>query len=326
MPNPAEMTEEVLNSWNRCHGALYQLDQSDLLWNLREQDFLRYWSDVVGKVPVLWAEATTKGVELGILPGGIWLSLYGEIAEGQEASFASGIERFAKALGKTRLAIASDEFHFLPGIPIDEPAGTRLVQAFKENGFSTAECADFVGAPENKKSSGYIGSAIEESRNLGYALSPVENEKDKEELSAFLAREFSGRWFREWKVWNQRQDTSRAFWNLLRNEKGEVLGFSRLAVRGRHGSALSSWTPGAMRLPLDAQNEKRSTDSCLGPIGIAAAGRGHGAGKILLGLSLHELSLQGAKQTCIDWTNAYNYYTPLGFQVVRKYFSVWKDI
>ncbi|MBW7416523.1 hypothetical protein J9A19_25120, partial [Escherichia coli] len=76
---------------------------------------------------------------------------------------------------------------------------------------------------------------------------------------------------------------------------------------------------GAMRLPLAAGAARADTDSCLGPIGISKDERGRGAGKILLGLSLHELSLQSAEPTCIDWTNAYNYYTPLGFEIVRRF-------
>ena len=105
-----------------------------------------------------------------------------------------------------------------------------------------------------------------------------------------------------------------------------MVGFSRLAKRGRVPRLSEGWTPGAMRLPLSPEAVARDTDSCLGPIGISASERGRGAGKILLGLSLHELSLQRAELTCIDWTNAYNYYTPLGFSVARRYLSFWKEL
>lgn len=326
MHNPPEMTEEVVPSWNRCHGAFYQLSECDLLWNQREQRLLRYWKSAVDEVPVLWAEAAPEGVELGIQPKGIWLSLFGSVSEGKEAAFASSVEKYARDLGKGRVAIASDEFHFLPGIPVDEPAGERLALAFKDRGFSTADCADFVGAPENPLSKEYILAAAKDAQGRGWSLRLVESAKDKEELSAFLEKEFSGRWSREWKVWGRRSDTGRAFWNLLRDEEERVLGFSRLALRGRVQPVSFGWTPGALRLPLSPNLDRFDTDSCLGPIGIAAAERGRGAGKILLGLSLQELSLQGAKQTCIDWTNAYNYYTPLGFHVVRRYLSAWKEL
>jgi hypothetical protein len=83
--------------------------------------------------------------------------------------------------------------------------------------------------------------------------------------------------------------------------------------------------PGALRFPLVAGGVDQSTDACLGPIGIAAAGRGSGAGKILLGLSLQLLLAKNAERVCIDWTNAYNYYKPLNLPAVRKYWSAVKD-
>ena len=287
---------------------------------------MRYWRDELDGVPVLWAEPSPEGLELGILPKGLWLSLFGEVSDGKEASFASAAEAFARQSGKTRLAICSDEFHFLPGIPVSEARGLKLAEAFKAKGFSTADCADFVGEPEASKCSAYCDEAEAEARRRGWTLREVESESDKAELSAFLGREFSGRWLREWKVWGIRPDTSRAFWSLLRDEKQTVLGFSRLARRGRYLPLQAGWTPGALRLPLAPQSARLDTDSCLGPIGISASERGRGAGKILLGLSLRELVLQGAKRTCIDWTNAYNYYTPLGFEIVRRYLSAWKEL
>jgi len=326
MHNHTEMTEEVVPSWNRCHAAFYQVSDSDLLWNQRDQRLLRYWKGVIDEVPVLWAEAAPEGVELGILPKGIWLSLFGEVKDGKEVSFAFSVEKYARDLGKSRVAIASDEFHFLPGLPVDEAGGQELAIAFKNIGFSSAECADFVGSTGNPQCIDYISAASRDAESRGWSLRLVESVKDKEELTEFLGKEFSGRWSREWKVWGRRADTGRAFWNLLRDERERVLGFSRLAVRGRVQPPTVGWTPGALRLPLSENRERIDTDSCLGPIGIAAEERGRGAGKILLGLSLRELSLQGAKQTCIDWTNAYNYYTPLGFQVVRRYLSVWKEL
>lgn len=318
--------EEVARSWNRCHGAFYRVAESDLFWNLQEQRLLRYWKGDVEGVPVLWAEAAPEGIELGIPAKGLWLSLFGEIPDGNEVVFAAGVEGFAKQNGKGRIAICSDEFHFLPGIPSDELSGSRLADAFRARGFSTADCADFVGDPATATCTQYRNAAAELARERGWTLRLADSEADHEALGAFLAREFPGRWTREWKVWRSRADTRRGFWNLLRDENGTVLGFSRLAARGRHSPVGAGWTPGALRLPLAADGARLDTDSCLGPIGISASERGRGAGKILLGLSLSELVLQGAKRTCIDWTNAYNYYTPLGFEIVRRYLSAWKEI
>lgn len=326
MHSTTVVIEEVARAWNRCHGAFYHVAESDLFWNLREQRLLRYWSGEADGVPVLWAEAAPEGIELGISAKGLWVSLFGEIPDGKEAAFAAAVENFARRNGKGRVAIGSDEFHFLPGIPSDDDSGARLTEALRARGFSTADCADFAGEPDGAACSEYRKAAAEMACSRGWTLRLAEGDADHEALGGFLAREFPGRWTREWKVWRSRPDTRRAFWNLLRDENGTVLGFSRLAVRGRHTPLTAGWTPGALRLPLAAAGARLDTDSCLGPIGISATERGRGAGKILLGLSLSELVLQGAKRTCIDWTNAYNYYTPLGFEIVRRYLSAWKEI
>ncbi|MGZ3737043.1 MAG: hypothetical protein ACXVC0_18880 [Bdellovibrionota bacterium] len=318
-----EQAISLLHAWNRCHGAFYQIQESDLRWNLERQTIMRYWADEIAQVPVLLAEPTPAGVAMGIVEKGIWISLYGEIRAGKEAEFSAAAEQFALSRDKKRLAFGSDEFHFLPGMPVDTEAGLRLAEAFKTRGFTPADCADFVGRPLNPKSAQYIAEARADASKRGWSLREVSSGEDHAELTAHLLREFKGRWSREWEFWQSRDDADRAFWNLLRDEKGNVLGFSRLARRGRVKDGL---TPGAMRLSLSSGGGWSDTDSCLGPIGINKSERGRGAGKILLGLSLHELSLQGAELTCIDWTNAYNYYTPLGFEIVRKFHCLWKEL
>jgi hypothetical protein len=313
---------EVLSAWNACHGAFYRASEIDLNWNLSEQKLIRYWREDFAGVPVMLAEATPEGARMGVLDKGIWVSLYGDTA-GREIAFATAAEDFARSHGKTRLAIGSDEFHFLPGAPLED---ATLTDIFKARGFTAADCADYVGTVDSEKCTAYIREAAQEALKRGWMLHGLRDARDRDDLTAFLLKEFKGRWSREWEVWQQRNDSARGFWNLLRDEHGKVLGFSRLAIRGRYPETEKGWTPGAMRLPLGTKHGRENTDSCLGPIGISKEERGRGAGKILLGLSLHEFSLQGAKLTCIDWTNAYNYYTPLGFEIVRRYLTLWKEL
>jgi len=313
---------EVLEAWNRCHGAFYQADENDLRWNLERQQLVRYWREDLAGIPVLLAEAAPEGARQGVLAHALWISLYGEVRNG--ASFVAAAEEFARRSGKKRLAIGSDEFHFLPGVPVDD---VSLAAACKAGGYTIADNADFMGSVDNPRSRAYIAEARKDLEARGWEFHGLRDARDREEMDAFLLREFKGRWHREWRMWvENEEDCARAFWHLLRDEHGKVLGFSRLAKRGRFAIPAAGWTPGAMRLPLAAGVPRSDTDSCLGPIGISKDERGRGAGKILLGLSLHELSLQSAKLTCIDWTNAYNYYTPLGFEIVRRFHCLWKEL
>ena len=324
-PQPADPAQ-VLRAWNACHGAFYRAEEADLRWNLERQDQLRYLATEWAGTPVLLGQATGEGIKRGILEKGIWASLFGEVREGDEAAFAAAAESYARAQGGGRLAIGADEFHFLPGIPVDDPAGERLASAFVARGFSSKACVDYVGSVRGSACAAYVESACADADRRGWSLRLVKGAEDQEAMTVFLAREFPGRWLREWEFQRAREDTGRAFWNLLRDEHARVIGFSRLAKRGRIPQPDSGWTPGAMRLAFAPGTGPRDTDSCLGPIGIAASERGRGGGKILLGLSIHELRLQGAELLCIDWTDAYNYYTPLEFPAVRKYRSVWKEL
>jgi hypothetical protein len=313
----------VLREWNRCHGAFYRAEESDLRWNLEEQPYMRFEAVTLAGTNAIVCETAPAGVAEGILEKGIWVSLFGKVPRGLEDDFAGAAEALARARGRERIAIGSDEFHFVPGIPIDEPDGVFLADSFVARGFSSKECADYVGSPSGAAASAYARDACEEAARRGWTLRPAETASDREALGAFLLREFPGRWHREWRFQLARSDAGRAFWSLLRDESGTVLGFSRLAKRGR---IAGGWTPGAMRLALSAEEARSGTDSCLGPIGISKSERGKGAGKILLGLSLQELRSQGAALTCIDWTDAFAYYAPLGFAVARRWRCVWKDL
>jgi hypothetical protein len=316
---------DVLRDWNRCHGAFYQASETDLRWNLGEQKMLAYAKESLAGVPAIVGSCAREGAAAGILEKGIWVGLYGEVPAGKEAGFAAAVEEHARSRGGKRVAIGSDEFHFLPGIPVDDEKGKRLAEAFRARGFSHKDCVDYVGDPRGKACTAYVSGVREDAARRSFTLKHCETERDREALDVFMRSEFPGRWTREWEFQRARTDTGRAFWNILRDDKAKVIGFSRLALRGRVKGP-GGWTPGAMRLSPSPAGGFRDTDSCLGPIGISKAERGRGAGKVLLGLSIHELSLQGAELLCIDWTDAYNYYTPLEFTAARRWQCVWKEL
>ncbi|MES2854897.1 MAG: hypothetical protein V4692_03485, partial [Bdellovibrionota bacterium] len=173
----------------------------------------------------------------------------------------------------------------------------------------------------------YIKAALEMAKSKQFGFFEAVSEIDQASLENFLAKEFPGRWAREFAFWKNNADTARAKWSILKNEADEVVGFSRSAIRGRIMPLDSAWTPGALRFPLEPTrtSEVFTNDSCLGPIGIAASERGNGTGKVLLGLVLETLRLENADRVCIDWTNAFKYYEPLEFNIARRFWTAWKS-
>lgn len=311
---------ELVADWNRCHGAFYQLNESDLLWHFGAQNWLSYQVKEVAGVRALLAIATPEGIRQGVSQKSLWLSLHGEIPAGKEEGFLLAMDQIVKEAKKTRLFIGGEEFHLIPGIP--EPAKNRFAKEVTRLGFAGAEAADFAGSLVSQEVRQYIEAANTSAKGFGWKLATAISETDLDALGVYLCAEFPGRWEREFRFWRSHAKGARGFWNLLRDESGSIRGFSRLAIRGNEDGG---WSPGALRFPLESGTVKKNTDSCLGPIGISGSERGKGAGKVLLGLSLELLFEKKAERVCIDWTNAYNYYKPLGLPAVRTYLSAWKD-
>lgn len=315
-----ENARPVLEQWNRSHPPIYQVRDCDLRWNLTEQNLVNYETMDFAGVPSLIASATADGVRAGLSATTLWVPLWGHIPEGREADFARALTE--RCGPKARLFLGADEFHFIPGIPLDE-AGHRLMAAVRSAGFEGADACDFTGALAQDE----VRHAIDEAETLraqhGWRFDDAESAAELDALADFLSREFPGRWTREFNFWRSRNDTGRAFWKLLRGEGPEILGFARMAVRGRILPIDTGWTPGALRLPLSAQRLPALDDGCLGPIGVAVSQRGKGAGRVLLGLVLQALRQHRAEQICIDWTNAIKYYEPLHFERARQYWTAW---
>lgn len=313
---------EVLSRWNSCHGAYYRIHDALLRWNLEKQEFLSYKTAQLGEVSVLYCVASEYGRKKGIPESSLWLSLWSEVPPSHEAEFLRSVEQLAAREGKTRIVFGGEEFHFIPGIPCEREVDRRLVEACRGEKYTLDEVVDFVG----DLGSAAVSLVVDESRSRaeahGWEFLPVSGSGEKEALRRFLEAEFPGRWTREFIYW-QEQSPARAQWCVLR-EKGKILGFARVASRGGKRDFWEGWNPGALRLPLGARYS--ADDACLGPIGVSREQRGRGAGRVLLGLALQKLRDFDAVRVCIDWTNAYKYYAPLQFGVVRRYCSAWRKL
>ncbi len=324
----------ILEQWTHAFGPKVQVRKSDLEWNLASQNLVTYRTTQLVNVPIVFGSASENGKKTGLPEHSLWISLWGEIAAGQEKSFLDAAIDLARREKKSRLVLGGDEFHFTPGIPLTTPQGVRLAEAARQAGFEGAEAADYVGPAQSSFVDDYIREATESEGLRDFRLLPAETDQSLDELDKFLAAEFPGRWTREFRFWRMRPDTRRAFWmTLVRSTQDQgpnaVVGFARMAVRNRFLPLDSGWSPGSLRLPLlqsaSEEAEWRGSDACLGPIGVANSSRGQGAGKALLGRVLKTLQVNQAERVCIDWTNAFKYYEPLRFERTRDFFTAWKN-
>ncbi|MCO5143990.1 MAG: hypothetical protein M9962_12945 [Oligoflexia bacterium] len=309
-----DKAESVRVAWNQWIPPEYTLDRSFLEWNLSRQSWLSYFVEEIHRVPCLFAVASHDGKSLGMNENGLWLSLYGEIED--PAGFLQALKEYAKSINKTRIQFGGEEFHFVSGIPRSEKCQGLLSELEKWN-FRTSDVVDYAG----KISSNSIQEFVQKYRPLaneqGFYFLKVEAEKDAEKMHEYLAKEFPGRWHREFLYYRKlcAENNALLSWFFFYDKQKNILGFSRI---GKAVSKFSSeqWYPGALRLPV--ADQMVMPDACLGPIGISNSYRGKGLGNLLLALTLENLLRVNAELLCIDWTDAYNYYKPLALKEVRR--------
>jgi GNAT superfamily N-acetyltransferase len=326
-----ELALKTRAQWNESHGPYFKVHDSTLYWNLNQQNLVTYKVAEITSVPIVYGVAAENGVSAGLPTRNFWLSLWGNIPAGKEDLFVKSLLELAKLEKKEKVIIGADEFHHVPGVPL--PTGEALIGALKRVGFQGAIEADFIGEVKSSSVTDYIRESEKLAKAQSLSLVPLKNQNDHAKLHAFLAKEFPGRWTREFEFWSGARiaasadpsETKRGLWMSLMRESNTLVGFARLAVRGQ-GKFENGWTPGALRLPLSNTPASAwlATDGCLGPIGVAASERGKGAGKALLGLVLRTLRDRGAERICIDWTDAIKYYEPLHFEKAREYWNAWK--
>ena len=305
----------MIEGWNLCHDASYRVEAADLGWHLGKQDWIEYETQTLEGVHCLLARASAEGARRGIPAENLWLSLMTNV-ESPEVFFPALVQ-FAQKRGVKKMLLGGEEFHWISGLPQKDAAVFQ--PTLEKLGFQFSDVVDYGGTISSSNISGYIKESHRPSWE-DWSLAKLEEEDALDELGSFLLKEFPGRWTREFHFWRERSDTKCANWFSLKNKNEMCLrGFARLSLRGKKSG---EWFPAALRMPFSTG--KSEFDSCLGPIGMAAAERGKGNGRVLLAKSLEYLLSQNAQTLCIDWTNAYNYYIPLGLPVLRKYRSAWK--
>lgn len=309
---------KILEIWNANRSPAYTIQKDHFIWNLKHQNLIDYRVVEFEEQLHLIAVASGEGIVFGLSPETLWLSLWGPVPNAKCKNFVEFLGDHARRLRKTRVQVGGEEFHFLPGAPDEESADQNLIQGFTDFSFQKSHVVDLTGSASNPLIDHYILESTAEAQSQKIQLV-----QEHTLLDQFLAKEFPGRWHREFLFWTRNSNRSKSRWLTLLDSERSAIGFARISKRS-FADQISDWTPGALKLPIRPGASPVPSDGTLGPIGIANSHRGKGSGKVLLGLTLQALRQNQVERICIDWTNAFKYYEPLGFERIRSYQSLWR--
>ncbi len=203
----------------------------------------------------------------------------------------------------SRVLVGGSLRPFTPGVLVNTPA----VPFFLENGYKYG--ADPVEWDVARNLSDYKPPPLRESSAAARPAQPGQ----EEQLLAFLAREFPGRW--HWLAERFLEEGGRiSDYMLLWTQEG-VHGACRLTFEDSRWP-IDRFYPFGLPRPW-AQ---------LGSIGISAHLRGRGLGLKLLDAGLRRLHNSGINGCVIDWTTLLDFYAICGFTPYKEWVQLWKGL
>ena len=260
-----------------------------------EEESKKIVDDETGKILGFLGVKISKNQEL--YPDTAWISLFAVRKEEQHKGYGrmllASVCESLKKHGIRMIYVGQDFNNFFSGIPDPNEEKENL---FKKCGFTMNIEQHFDLEADITKN-----ELIDH-----FDAAPFEKEfetdtyrGDKEELLAFLEREFPGRWVFEAEEAIANGKDPQSIVILWNKERTEIVGYCMLSVdeKGYGG---------------------------LGPIGIAKKIRGKHVGDFILNQSLRQLRKIGAVRVNIDWTILKDFYGQFGFTAERYYLAAYK--
>lgn len=227
-----------------------------------------------------------------LYPNTAWISLFAVRKEQQKKGYGrqllSETCAYLTEHGICMIYVGMDFENFFSGIP--DPDG-RKEMFFRKSGFALNADSHYdleADITQNALIENYCHPEFERE----FVVTTYR--ENREELIAFLEREFPGRWVYEAKEAVHGKGAMENVVLLWNKERTEVVGYCMLSV--------------------DANGY-----GGLGPIGIAQKIRGRHVGDYLLNESLRQAKRIGAKRVNIDWTILKDFYGQFGFKPERTY-------
>lgn len=303
--------DQLAELWNRFLPARYRID-ADLLRRNTVESHLFDWgaSNVVaedGKVVAFIAvKKSAASLYRGPDPDQAHITgiAFESPAAGHEAfSYA---KRVLADRGAFKIVFGQDSRHFYPGCPADSGVlhDFLLVEGFSEG----RKFADFEADLTQYQPPPGCLDLIQKSNDEDAALEvkPLDM-SDRDNLRAFMEREFPGRW--RYDTFAKIADEGSSDFVYCLWHRGAVVGFALT----QHFGCQFPIAGAVWRADL---GEKWGT---LGPIGLARDLQGRGYGSALLASALMELKSKGVERCLIDWSTLDAFYGKHGFNPTRHY-------
>ncbi|MBB6729925.1 GNAT family N-acetyltransferase [Cohnella zeiphila] len=310
--------DEALSIWNAELGGSYPLRPRLLRQNvaadsrlLREGSWVARDPGTGAFVGFVIAKTAGKGDErrFGLREDAGWihalLTASAWRGKGIGGALLGRAEEALRAAGVRRIVLGNDlHRRMFPGIP-GELAETK--RWFEKRGYVSRENVyDLIKAYDTDEETALP--------SLGEAAARVATPRDRDALTAFMARCFPGTWDLQHRDYWERGGTGREY--VVLEKQGKLIGFCRM----NDGES-----------PLLAQNVYwaplfEDELGGIGPLGIDEAYRGHRYGISIVQAAIHFLRERGIRRIVIDTTPFVDFYGKLGYEVWKRYAKYDKSL
>lgn len=318
---PESIAGELVALWNRSAGGAFPLDERLLGQQLRLDTDPRLCVATMrpdGTIgAAVLAKRAARTAEDGHVPETGYLSFLAVDDDlrrrGLGGKLLGAATKWLTSLGATRLEFGGDQYHLLPGRPMEAGPGYEALEAFLlAHGFAGEGVeydltADLVRADWPRK--------VDAPADGRYRFKYYES-ADREAALRFMEDCFPGRWAHELREAIDAGLRGSDLILAVDAAGGDVIGFSRVYDEG---SPLLG--PGVYWRALMGDHP-----GGLGPIGVDPAWRGIGLGLALLERCVRDLARRGVATMVIDWTDLVGFYGKLGFTVWKRYERMSKRI
>jgi predicted N-acetyltransferase YhbS len=315
VPFEPQMTEQVIELWNRCIGNHYPLTERLFRQNILGDPFLQREGNLValeGTRVIGWVLARYLAEvppELASYKGRASIGALCVDPEFRGRGVANALyeaaEAFLRNQGAKQISVVHYPYHLTPGVPNE---AVDLKTFLERKGFSgwretydlRRQLVDYEIPPEVEK-------RLRE-QNPKVVIRPA-RDREQQAIVEFVGREFPGGWHYDTKRFFEKGGDPSDIVIVVEND--EIIGFCHtfapesIELRGStHWFLLLQGRWGG-----------------LGPIGIAAAHRGRGLGLALLCYSVWHNKQRGVTDMVIDWTDLVDFYGRIGFKIWKRYWQ-----